>query len=172
MHLVALTKFNPPKGPRTHGSTQQQRDKSTSTSYNSSTSAQIRRKLHTEKVTLFFHPSVPKPFAFHCPVPALETAINCPCLPSRGNYSQLRDLHPCGAVSPKEDERGREGASWAAATDLLKVVDVLGTVSRQDKRCILCYHHIILNAHTNATKPLRSTHIILRDINAWKKKGN
>ena len=51
---------------------------------------QIRRTMHTEKVALLFHPSVPKPFAFHFPAPVLETAINCPYPPSLDNYSQLQ----------------------------------------------------------------------------------
>lgn len=125
--------------------------------------------MHIEKVAMLFYPSVPKPFAFHFPAPVLESAISCPHPPSLDDH---RDLCPCRAPSPEKHRSSREGASWAAATDLLDVVDLLGTVRRQDERRVLCYHDVILNAHTNATKSLRGTHIILRDINAWKKEGN
>ena len=101
-------KVHPSKGTRTDGSTQQ-RDEFSPMSYkqlNISTN-QIRRKKHTEKLALLFHPSVPKPFAFHFPV--LERAISCPH-PLSLDYSQLQGSAPLeGCVSRAGCKRQRRG---------------------------------------------------------------
>lgn len=87
-------------------------DKSTPMSYNRSTSALIKseEKKHTEKVALLFHPSAPKPFAFHFPAPVLETAIKSPCTPSLDNYSQLQGSASLeGCISRGRCKRQRRG---------------------------------------------------------------
>lgn len=170
VHLTALTKFNLSRGAQ---NTWIHRRGINPFSHYTTVQCQHNQKKTAHRKGCFVFSSLStQALCVPLPSPSLGNSHHLSMPSITWQLQPAKDLPPCGAASPKEDERGREGASWAAATDLLNVVDILGTVSRQDKRCILCYHNIILNAHTNATKPLRSTCIILGDINAWNKNGN
>lgn len=134
--------------------------------------SQIRRKIHIEKVALLFSTQCQSLLHSTSQLQFWKQPSTAHALHHLTTAASYRDLHPWRHASPEEDARGGGVASWAAATDLLDIVDLLGTVSRQDERWIVCYHNIILNAHTNATKSLWGAHIIFRDIKSWKKGGN
>lgn len=71
---------------------------------------QSEEKCTQKRLLCFFHPSVPKSLAFPCPAPVLETAINCPCIPSLDNYSHLQGSASLqGCISQGEWKRQRRG---------------------------------------------------------------
>lgn len=94
--LVTLTKFIPPRA-------LQQLNISTN---------QIGRKMHTEKVALLFHSSVPKLFFHSTSQPqSWKQPSTVHTLHPLTTIASNRDLHSWRAASPEEVERGREGAS-------------------------------------------------------------
>lgn len=60
-----------------------------------------------------------------------------------------------------------EVGSGCPAADLLDVLQIFGTLCREDESRVLCHYHVVLNSHPETPKLLWSVAVIFRDINAW-----